>query len=78
VAIAWSDGDGTLRLDWKEQGGPPVAAPVRRGFGSRLIEQGLGGDLGGTARIAFEADGLRCTVEAAMDAVMPVREAERG
>jgi PAS domain S-box-containing protein len=78
VAIAWSDAEGTLRLDWKEQGGPPVAAPVRRGFGSRLIEQGLGGDLGGTARIAFEADGLRCTVEAAMDAVMPAREAERG
>jgi two-component sensor histidine kinase len=43
-----------------------VAAPSRRGFGSRLIEQGLGGDLGGEARIAFEPDGLRCTIEAAV------------
>ncbi|HZG09784.1 MAG TPA: HWE histidine kinase domain-containing protein [Allosphingosinicella sp.] len=78
VAIDWSDAGGVLRLDWKEQGGPAVAAPTRRGFGSRLIEQGLGGDLGGTARIAFEADGLRCTVEAQMSAVAAARELELG
>jgi PAS domain S-box-containing protein len=65
IDIAWVVADGILRLDWKESGGPAVAAPTRRGFGSRLIEQGLGGDLGGEARIAFEPDGLRCTVEAA-------------
>jgi PAS domain S-box-containing protein len=71
VEIAWRDCEGMLRLGWKEQGGPPIAgAPARRGFGSRLIEQGLGGDLGGTARIAFEPDGLRCTVEAALDQVL--------
>jgi PAS domain S-box-containing protein len=78
VAIDWSDDGGVLRLDWKEQGGPAVAAPTRRGFGSRLIEQGLGGDLGGTARITFEADGLRCTVEARMSAVAAGRELELG
>src|SRR5260370_505454 len=27
-----------LRLIWAEAGGPPVVAPVQRGFGSRLIE----------------------------------------
>jgi PAS domain S-box-containing protein len=77
VAIEWSDADGMLRLEWKERGGPPVTSPSRRGFGSRLIEQGLGGDLGGTARIAFEEDGLRCTVEAALGEIL-AREAELG
>jgi two-component sensor histidine kinase len=66
IDIAWHEADGILRLNWKESGGPAVAAPSRRGFGSRLIEQGLGGDLGGEARIAFEPDGLRCTIEAAV------------
>ncbi|HEY0028063.1 MAG TPA: HWE histidine kinase domain-containing protein [Allosphingosinicella sp.] len=77
VDIAWTDQNSTLCLNWKEQGGPPVAAPVRRGFGSRLIEQGLAGDLGGEARIAFEADGLRCTVEAALDRIA-AREGDLG
>ena len=71
VAIAWRETpDGTLVLEWKEQDGPPVAAPTRRGFGSRLIEQGLAGDLGGAAVLAYEPDGLRCTIEAALDAVL--------
>jgi PAS domain S-box-containing protein len=77
VDIAWTDRSGTLCLNWKEQGGPPVAAPARRGFGSRLIEQGLAGDLGGEARIAFEPDGLRCTVEAALDRIA-AREGDLG
>ena len=72
VAIAWRlTEEDKLVLEWKEQGGPEVAAPTRRGFGSRLIEQGLASDLGGEARMAFEPDGLRCTIEAALDAIRP-------
>jgi two-component system, chemotaxis family, CheB/CheR fusion protein len=52
----------TLRLRWSEEGGPPVEAPKRRGFGSRLIERGLAQDLGGEARIKFLASGVVCTV----------------
>jgi two-component sensor histidine kinase len=77
IDIAWDETEGVLRLDWKESGGPAVAAPTRRGFGSRLIEQGLGGDLGGEARIAFEPDGLRCTIEAAVGEI-GAREAGLG
>ena len=70
VAVRWRFDEARLTLDWKETGGPPIASPPeRRGFGSRLIEQGLEGELGGTARIAFEPDGLRCTIHAAADAV---------
>ena len=58
-----------LRLDWKERGGPPLEAePGRRGFGSRLIA-GLGSELHGRASLAFEPDGLRCTVEAPLQEV---------
>jgi PAS domain S-box-containing protein len=47
-----------LSLRWAESGGPPVVPPVRRGFGTRLLERGLGPDLGGTARLSFDPAGL--------------------
>ncbi|HEY0044702.1 MAG TPA: HWE histidine kinase domain-containing protein [Allosphingosinicella sp.] len=69
VSIRWRVEGEILRLDWKEQGGPAVAEPPRRGFGSRLIERGLEADLGGTARLSFEPDGLRCSIAASLAAV---------
>lgn len=42
VRIVWQVIDGTLRLQWRERGGPAVAEPRRTGFGSRLIDRGLG------------------------------------
>jgi two-component sensor histidine kinase len=69
VSIAWSlDGD-RLRLEWRESGGPPVEAPVRRGFGSRLIERGLEADLGGGAALHFDQAGLRCEILASLAAI---------
>ena len=47
-----------------ESGGPPVRAPSRRGFGSRLIERSLAQDLDGKATIDFAATGVVCTVDA--------------
>jgi two-component sensor histidine kinase len=69
VSISWRAEDGMLRIVWKERGGPPVVEPALRGFGSRLIERGLTGDLGGKAALAFESDGLSCTIEAALGSV---------
>ena len=69
VSIAWWEEDGKLRLEWKESGGPPVVAPSRTGFGSRLIERGLVSDLAGGASLVFEPDGLRCTIHAALEVV---------
>jgi PAS domain S-box-containing protein len=69
VSIAWTlDGD-TLRLEWRESGGPTVAPPTRRGFGSRLIERGLEADLGGGAALHFEPPGLRCEIAASLAAI---------
>jgi two-component sensor histidine kinase len=58
VAVTWAMRDGTLTLTWREHGGPPVKAPARRGFGSRLLEQSVAHDLGGACRLDYAADGL--------------------
>jgi len=67
VSISWRIVGGRLRIEWKEINGPAVSEPARRGFGSKLIERGLGADLGGSASLGFEADGVRCTIEASLD-----------
>jgi two-component sensor histidine kinase len=73
VEIGWSVTDEAglprLHLRWEERGGPPVAAPTRRGFGSRLIERSLAQDLGGSVTLAFDPDGLTCTLEAPIAAL---------
>lgn len=46
---------------WTEAGGPPVAAPTRRGFGSRMVERALRSERG-QAEIRFDAAGVRCTI----------------
>ena len=69
IAICWSveqeDAARTLRLTWREHGGPSVAAPQRRGFGSRLIERSLGA--AGESRLEFAQSGLVCRI------VLPLR-----
>ncbi|WP_053078637.1 PAS domain-containing protein [Methylobacterium tarhaniae] len=60
-----------FRLDWREQGGPPVAEPTRRGFGSILIERSLRSYFGGTAGIEYRPDGLTFAMDTQLgDAVM--------
>ena len=65
VSVSWraeADDRGGV-LFWKETGGPPVAAPpARRGFGLRLLVQGLRQDLRAAAELDFAPGGLRCTV----------------
>jgi two-component sensor histidine kinase len=58
----------TLRLIWTETGGPPVTAPVQRGFGSRLIERSARDQLGGEATVDFLPRGVVCTVICAIKA----------
>ncbi|HUB62946.1 MAG TPA: HWE histidine kinase domain-containing protein [Methylocella sp.] len=68
VTIEWSTPEtGWLHFHWSEQGGPPVAMPQHRGFGSRLIES-LGRELAGSAKIQFNPAGLICTIDAPLHA----------
>ena len=67
VAFEWrkSDGPGPrLTMVWREQGGPPVSPPTRRGFGSRMIERALAQDLKGEVTMEFRREGLVCTIDA--------------
>ena len=69
VLLEWDVAGTALRLRWAEIGGPPVAAPGKRGFGSRLIEQGLARDLGGEVHLGFESAGVVCTIVAPLDEI---------
>jgi PAS domain S-box-containing protein len=49
----------TVELFWSEHGGPPVEPPARRGFGTRLVEQGLARELDGEVELHYEPEGLQ-------------------
>lgn len=71
VAIGWKVSDGILHIEWREQGGPAVAAPAQRNFGCRLIEQGLASELSGQVSLDFAPDGVRCQIDAPISFVIP-------
>ena len=61
VLVDWSLADLTdpqLIIFWRETGGPSVAQPERRGFGSRLIERNVRHDLAGTVQMHYRDDGF--------------------
>jgi two-component sensor histidine kinase len=66
VALDWEliedNAKRKLRMIWTETGGPPVTAPVQRGFGSRLIERSARDQLGGEATVDFLPRGVVCTI----------------
>ena len=69
VDIDWDETSGGewLRMAWREKGGPAVAPPRHRGFGTRLIERGLAEELGGATRIEFRPDGVWCEITARLN-----------
>ncbi len=70
VSIVWSltgpDDNSRFIWTWTETGGPPVSAPVHRGFGSSLIERVLPMELNGVVSVTYPTSGLVCVLEAPM------------
>ena len=64
VAVTWSVIGDALEIEWVERGGTPVAPPSRKGFGSRLLQALIGGDLGGEAVLNYDPSGLVCRISA--------------
>ncbi len=64
VEAGWQIEDGELHFRWQERGGPPVEPPVRRGFGSQMIEKALGSYFGGQAQTQYAPDGIVLTLRA--------------
>ena len=67
ISIKWNvkqEPDGRwLSLHWREKGGPSVSVPKRKGFGSRVIEQGLAHELGGRVNLEYLPLGIVCTID---------------
>jgi PAS domain S-box-containing protein len=68
VSVSWrvggGPGTGVLRLRWAEAGGPPLPGPpARRGFGSRVLDGTVRGQLGGAVSLTWARTGLVCEIE---------------
>lgn len=59
VTLAVEVDEGSVRLRWDEHGGPPPVDTGEEGFGSRLVEMAVTGQLQGSWERRFEADGLK-------------------
>jgi two-component sensor histidine kinase len=59
IEIGWMVDDATqrLQLKWAEKGGPAVAAPTRRSFGTRMMDS-LGQQLNGEVELAYQPTGF--------------------
>jgi len=66
VALTWRrvaqpQGDAVV-LHWTESGGPAVAAPVARRFGTMMIERNLERALGAKVKLDFLPAGVQCDI----------------
>jgi PAS domain S-box-containing protein len=63
VNVAWSlvieATRRVLTIDWVESGGPPVSPPTRQGFGTRLLDFVLPGQIRAESSIDWRPDGMR-------------------
>jgi PAS domain S-box-containing protein len=66
VDVAWDVVHGPdgrrVKFVWTERGGPPVAPPERKGFGSRMIEHAIRGEQG-ISEFVFDPEGLICRID---------------
>ena len=74
ISVDTSVSDGQLRLEWREQGGPPARPPEYRGFGSRLLERGVASELSGTVTMDYAHSGLTCVIVAPLGDTIQVLE----
>ena len=84
VTLTWhleGGSDGLLRLRWVETGGPSVkGSPTRRGFGSRVVEGTVQGQLAGIVAFTWEPIGLACDIQVPLkrDSTFPMLEGNEG
>lgn len=69
VRVLWHlETPDTVLVAWREQGGPPVSAPTRRGFGIELIEKIVSQELNAKVELQFLPTGVECKLR------VPVRK----
>jgi two-component system CheB/CheR fusion protein len=64
VEVTWTTQTSSQRLAlrWEERGGPRPKVPSRTGFGTRLIQSAVAGQLGSPIELRFEPTGLICDI----------------
>ncbi|KAB1074434.1 sensor histidine kinase [Methylobacterium planeticum] len=60
-----------LRLTWQESGGPAVAPPQRRGFGTRLITGAIKRELDGEIHMSFDPGGVCLRLDVPLEQAAP-------
>ncbi len=77
VAVKWHlAAERGIVLSWSETEGPIVQPPIRRGFGSRLIEQALAMETGGYAMIRYEPSGVLCDIVLPPSSIVAIVDSE--
>jgi PAS domain S-box-containing protein len=73
VEIRWAierqEGAPSLRLEWMETGGPPVARPGKKGFGHVVIQQMIEQSLSGAVKIDYTPAGMTWSLTAPLSVV---------
>lgn len=76
VSVHWSwkskGGGAVALLEWREQGGPPVVPPSRKGYGTGFISSAVKGSLRGSVSFNYAPEGLRCSITIPLAAVKSV------
>jgi hypothetical protein len=65
LAVTWrveGEKERILHIEWIENDGPPVVAPTREGFGSRLLNKVLPAQAYATIKMDFAPTGLRASI----------------
>lgn len=60
--VATDETKATLIFVWKERGLSELVKPLRDGFGTEVLTKTLAYEFEATTTLAFEPDGLRCTI----------------
>jgi PAS domain S-box-containing protein len=74
LEVLWdlSQQSGTqLAIEWREIGGPPVETPVQQGFGTKLLQSVVEQQLRGGLSLAWEPDGVRCSISLPLQSIAP-------
>jgi two-component sensor histidine kinase/CheY-like chemotaxis protein len=71
VEVTWTIDVATKRLSltWTERGGPPVEAPARRSFGTRMM-QSLGQQLNGHVQLSYDPAGFVYSLDVPLSSIV--------
>jgi hypothetical protein len=64
-----SDGAPTFSFSWQERGGPTVTRPLRKGFGTAVLEQVMADYVGRRPEMRFEEDGFTYALQCPLAAI---------